>query len=925
MLSPSRQHMLGFALALALVALIGIQMRRVQDALLQANASVTRSLQLITVIQGTLSALQDVETGMRGYVITGDAPFLGPYHAGRADVALRLRELHALLGTVRDRSDRLHVLDAAVERRLELAAANVDARRVEGAAAAAERVRTAGGREAMDRVRALLGELEARERDRLADEHRQVERLVERSRLFTIVGGLGALALLLAALASVDRSLRVRRRLAAEAQAAAARQAALLRAIPDTLWELGPDGHTQGLSAGAPSTPHAALQARLRGQPVGDDGATAPFDWAADDGTEYEVRSVDAGGGRLVIVRDITEASRNRRAVRDQREFLRTIVDTDENLIAVRDAAGRFSLCNVAFCDVVGLDPSQVEGHAPEAIAGHEGLAPLLDGDAAVADGADEWRAAQVHLVDAAGADRWLQVLKRALVLADGTRHVLTVAVDITARLRAERLKDEFISTVSHELRTPLTSIRGALGMVVGGLAGEVPEGARPLLDIAQKNTERLVRLINDILDIEKLESGRLKLQLRTSGLRTLAQQAVEQIGPYADGFGVAVVLAPGEDGEAEVDPDRFGQVMANLLSNAIKHSPPGGRVDVGLARVDDGLRLTVADAGEGIPEAFRPHVFERFAQADASDVRRRGGTGLGLAITRSLVEQMRGRISFETATGAGTRFAVWLPAAAPTAAPRPTAGDAPRIVLLAAEPAVAAELVRLLAMQGVICDLATDPAQARARLATPGVRGLAIDLALPGGAAPAFLREVRLQPRYRHLPVLLLGVEAAPELRGGAVGVVDWLDKPLDPGQVAAAIRGCLQGRRERPQVLHVEDDPDVRDVLRGLLASAPLDLHAAATLAEARIELARRRHDLVVLDLMLPDGDGAELLPELGEARPPVPVVIFSAQDRVLPESRGVLQRLVKSRSDAAALASLIAENLRHWPATAASEETP
>lgn len=931
MLKATSLHNLGFLLALALVLALGWQARRTQEALLQANASVTRSMQLLSVVQGTLSALQDVETGMRGFLITGSESYLEPFHRGQAELQRRRRELHRLFDSQPGYRDWLARTEGAIDRRVQLAHRNVAVRRQSGLAEAAERVRSREGKQAMDQVRALIAQLQTIEHRRLADEHAAIEQRVRRLNQFTLWLGLAALALLLGALASVNRNLRQRLRLAAQAQAGEARQTAILQAIPDMLWQVDAAGDFRRLS----DDPQAPLPESLRHAirrvlpTVGLDTGVCTLHGRDEAGREFELRLVAAGDSHLAIVRDVTEAARNRRELRDQREFLRTIVDTDENLIFVRDPGGRFALCNVAFCSLLELAPAQMEGRTPEALARYAIVAPLLQGDQALLQERDEWGDECVRIVDARGAERWFQVLKRPLVLSGSERHVLTVAVDISARLRAERMKDEFVSTVSHELRTPLTSVRGALGMIAGGMAGDVPEAARPLVDIAHKNTERLVRLINDILDIEKLEAGRLQLQRRPLPLRPLLEQSIEQNATYAREFDVALALAPGEDGIAEVDPDRFAQVLANLLSNAIKHSRPGGTVEVELTRRDRGLEVCVRDHGEGIPENFRSKVFERFAQADSSDARRRGGTGLGLAITRSLVEQMGGRIGFDSIVGEGTRFAVWLPETQPAApaAAAPDDSQHPCIVLLQDDPAVALELATMLAGHGYRTFAADSPARVRELLDDARVMGLAIDLGASGDPGLVLLRELRAQPRYRHLPVLLLGLRAAAGndggLRGGAVGVVDWLGKPLDPEQVAHAVRECLRGgRRTQPDVLHVEDDADVREVVRGLLAGHRLALHEAGSLAEAREQLAQRHHDLVILDLMLPDGDGAELLPELGQARPPTPVIVFSARDTPGPESRNVLLRLVKSRSDAAELAALILENLRNWPVSPPEE---
>ena len=244
------------------------------------------------------------------------------------------------------------------------------------------------------------------------------------------------------------------------------------------------------------------------------------------------------------------------------------------------------------------------------------------------------------------------------------------VARDVTEQKRlesdrrqVERMKSEFVSTVSHELRTPLTSIRGSLGLLEGGIVGELPGPAQELVRIARANTERLIRLINDILDLEKMESGKLDFQLEPVELGPLLAQALEAHQGYAQQWGASLALAVSvHDARAVIDTDRFLQVLANLLSNALKFSPRGERVTLRLERVGTRLRVSVEDRGPGIPESFRARVFEKFAQADGSDSRRKGGTGLGLSISRSLVEGMGGTLDFVTREGSGTTFRVELP-----------------------------------------------------------------------------------------------------------------------------------------------------------------------------------------------------------------------------------------------------------------------
>lgn len=237
------------------------------------------------------------------------------------------------------------------------------------------------------------------------------------------------------------------------------------------------------------------------------------------------------------------------------------------------------------------------------------------------------------------------------------------VVRDVDEQKRVERMKDDFISVVSHELRTPLTSIRGSLSLITGGVAGELPEQARTLVEIAAKNSDRLVRLVNDILDMEKMESGTMIFRSAQLEVMPLLEQAVESNRAYCDLYGVDLRIVEGV-AEAAVwaDGDRLQQVLANLLSNAAKNSPRGGTIEIGARRVDGRLRVRVTDHGPGIPSEFQPYVFKRFAQADVSPARQSGGTGLGLSISKGIVERHGGRLWFEVAPDTGTTFLFDLP-----------------------------------------------------------------------------------------------------------------------------------------------------------------------------------------------------------------------------------------------------------------------
>ena len=242
----------------------------------------------------------------------------------------------------------------------------------------------------------------------------------------------------------------------------------------------------------------------------------------------------------------------------------------------------------------------------------------------------------------------------------------LGVIEDVSGRHEVDRMKSEFTAVVSHELRTPLTSIRGSLGLILGAMSNTLPQKVRDLLEIAQNNSDRLGLLINDILDIEKFSAGQMRFDIATIALGDVVRQAVESNEGYARKHIVGIALEPVDPAlRVDVDPDRFVQVLSNLLSNAVKYSPAGGTVHVAAEQRDAVVRVSVRDSGQGIPEDFRARIFERFSQADASATREKGGTGLGLYIARRFVEQMHGRIGFDSEPGNGATFWVELPAKA--------------------------------------------------------------------------------------------------------------------------------------------------------------------------------------------------------------------------------------------------------------------
>lgn len=507
---------------------------------------------------------------------------------------------------------------------------------------------------------------------------------------------------------------------------------------------------------------------------------------------------------------------------------------------------------------------------------------------------------------------------------ADGL--FVAIVRDITERRKVDRLKNEFVSTVSHELRTPLTSIRGALGLVAGGAAGHVAEQAKGLIDIAYKNSERLVRLINDILDVEKIESGKMRFDIGLHELEPLVRQALVENRSYGEQYGVAFSLAWNASRvRVRVDPDRFIQVMSNLLSNAAKFSSRGSTVQVDVHRNTDIVWLEVRDQGPGIPAEFHDKIFQKFSQADASDSRREGGTGLGLAISKAIIESMGGRIGFRSPPGEGATFFIELPLWQEELTHLDGGGDIrpgqSRVLICDDDRDVAEVMGAMLSAAGYAVDVAHDAAQARHALENGRYALLLLDLVLPGQDGISLIRELRANPALRDTPIVVVSVKAIEskhEISGNGFAVMDWLDKPADHARLLAAVeRATATGPSEKPRLLYVEDDPGLWQVVISITAQTA-DVDCAKTLKEARQKLRDRDYSLVLLDLALPDGAGAELLPEIAALTPSPPVVIFSAHTAEAEIADSVSAVLVKSSTSnqdlLATIRSVMARNRPH-----------
>lgn len=613
-------------------------------------------------------------------------------------------------------------------------------------------------------------------------------------------------------------------------------------------------------------------------------------------------------GETITVDVDVTDIRQSEEALEAGSLLMSATIQSIEHGVLILDAGLQVEMVNDAYPKILNVPQeicqrgSPVDGMlralAANGVMGGGSPMSIVAERLASLERGESWR--DRLILD---KDRAAEIFLRAM--PDG--RFLIVITDITAHHRVEQIKNEFISTVSHELRTPLTSIVGALGLLQGGAGGELSEKGLRLLDIARANGERLGSIVNDLLDIGRLESGRLELDTREVDLGEAISEAVEANGPYAEKFGVTINAQVHDTARIEADPLRLQQVLSNLLSNAIKFSPSGSAVTVTLVLDGGRAEISVADCGPGIPAEFRNRIFGKFAQADSSDRRSRGGAGLGLSIARSLVETMGGRIDFVTEEGHGTTFRVTFPhereAERSVPAYTSVAASAPLFVVVGQDKCERG-LGETLMLRDAEVELAGDLTEAEDSLRGPVESGRACAIViLPRTLetqGEALFRRIHASPVLASVPVI-----TRPALLEGRTGV--------DPGSGREAALGAVftafsrMPFRRRAEILHVEDDDDLCSIVDPMLAPLGV-LTTARDLASARMLLSEREFDVVILDIGLPDGSGLDLLPLLERYNPRMPVVVFSGAELSRETRERVAAALTKSRDSLIQLVEIV-----------------
>ncbi len=556
------------------------------------------------------------------------------------------------------------------------------------------------------------------------------------------------------------------------------------------------------------------------------------------------------------------------------------ILDGVADGVLFADASGRIVLFNPAAERLLEIPRQQAIGRSIRemlglyGVEGRKWLEALEDWAAHPADRTPEdFVAERLQL-----GDRMVSV--HAAPVIRGTEYLGTVSVfrDITAEVEADRAKTEFISTVSHELRTPMTSIKGYADLLMLGMAGPLSDQQKHFISIIRNNADRMVALVSDLLDISRIESGRVQLDLRAVHIHEVAEQVAHTLRGRAQSKGLALqVEVPADLPPVWGDSNRIAQILTNLISNAIQYTPPGGRITVSAHPNGDMLEISVADTGIGISKENQQKIFDRFFRADDPLVQETPGTGLGLPITASLVQMHGGQIWVESELGEGSTFTFTLPLATARAGTPPPAPSPGTPVLVVEDEADIANLIRIhLEREGYAVQIAGrgEEALRMAREIQPSL--ITLDIRLPDMDGFTLLERLKKDARTAHIPVIVVSIVPDRE-KGVELGAVDYLEKPIDEGRLIEMVRRVLH---RQGLILVVDDDRDNLSLMREALRRHGFSVQTTGQ-GKRALQIARETHPaLILLDLRLRDVDGYQVLRNLkSDPRTrDIPVVMMS-----------------------------------------------
>jgi CheY-like chemotaxis protein/CHASE3 domain sensor protein len=930
--------LLGFVIAVAAVAFISLLTYRSLQTRAIAAQRVTRTLEVLEQLQSILSLVKDAETGQRGFLLTGEDPYLEPNINAKAQLPEAFRRARRLLGDDQVQQQRLASLELAVNEKLAELDRIIALRRKGDVAGAIAAVRTDRGQVSMDRIRSMVTTMEASERTALATREQEWERAEFIATSVTFGGSALLLVLISSAAILTSRDYRSRQTQVwlRSGQMAFSRQ-------------IQGEQRLERLADHVLSFLATFLGARIGSLYIAEGAGVFRrlAGYALASGSEGDV--VRAGEGLL------GQAAKENRALR--------VKNVPEGYLPVTSALGRGTPRELL------ISPASVDGtvHAVVELGFLRSLRPedleLMDRlseslGVAIRGSKDRTRLEEL-LEETQRQGQELQTQQEELRVSNEEMEVQTrslkesqaqlesqqaelqqtnaqleeqaqllghqrdelataqsVLAERAAELeRANQYKSEFLANMSHELRTPLNSSLILAKILADNRSGNLTEEQVKFAQTISSAGNDLLAIINDILDLSKIEAGKVELAPETVVIARILDDLVGTFQPVAQSKGLAFEAgaAPNAPDRIETDPQRLGQILKNLLSNALKFTEAGAvslHVQPGAGPgVDDTVRFDVQDTGIGVSEHQREIIFDAFRQADGSTHRKYGGTGLGLTISRDLARLLGGDISVASKPGEGSTFTLTLPlvyrpgtqqrvspttpaavvpfrpasTAIPTQLPRreppsrqPFVADDSqqikadsRLILIVEDDLHFAAILRDMAReQGFQCIVTHTGNDALAAVATYRPKAILLDMNLPDYSGLGVLDQLKRNPQMRHIPVHVVSV-ADYSQEALAMGAVGYAMKPVKREELAEALQRLeakfSQGVRN---VLVVEDDERQRESIRQLLENEDVHITTVSSAADALEQLHNMTFDCMVMDLNLPDFSGYELLTKMAEA---------------------------------------------------------
>ncbi len=936
---------IGLAAALVFFVASGVVAYLNFDALRIGNQRIVQTHQAIVSLDELLSQVQDAETGQRGYLLTGEEPYLAPYSTALKSIPAQLDEIGRMTSINSGQDERLVVLRQHIDAKLAELAQTIDLRRAGQEAAALSLVRSDAGKLDMDAIRAQIASIAQEETRVRSLRLAEMDGAQQRALFSTLLSGI--LGLLLTAIIAflVRRATATRRREEWLQSGEVGLGTAMMGDRP--IEQLGNSildflASYTGAVAGAMfvSSGDNFLRASVHGVP-GDAAIPSKIGpregllgRAADERRPIVVDDVPEGylsfgsalgqdrPRHLAIVPGLVDEQVNSVLelgfLKPVDERIVALLDraSEAVAIAVRSAAYRGELQNLL--EETQRQAEELQTQSEELRVSNE---ELEEQSRALKESQARLEQQQVELEQ---TNAQLEEQAQQLETQRDDLERVNISVELKAREleQASQYKSDFLANMSHELRTPLNS-----SLILAKLLADNPEENLTAEQVKyartiQSSGNDLLNLINDILDLSKIEAGHVEIRPETVAVERLVANLRQVFQPLAEDkhLAFAVEVAPAVARTIETDPQRLEQVLKNLLSNAIKFTE-SGRVTLSIQPGDDGtVSFAVTDTGIGIAREQQQSIFEAFQQADGTISRKYGGTGLGLSISRQLVRLLGGSIILNSEPGRGSTFTVKLPAGydparvaprevatlVPASHPAPPAAasrtevapavrtidddrDAPasdgrRILLVIEDDNTFASIVRDLSREMGFQSIVAGTAEEALRLAKDYMpSAIVLDVGLPDQSGLAVLDRLKQDVRTRHIPIHVVSAGDHTE-SAYSLGAVGFANKPVTREQLVEVLQKLETKLAQRMhRVLVVEDDPVQREAVARLLGSGDVETVTASTAAECLVLLEQQTFDCMVLDLSLPDASGYSLLETLSQegAYSFPPVIVYTGRE--------------------------------------------